>query len=151
MRSTPTPARQTAQARRAELDRIVEPTSGEAFLAEYWERRPLVVERCEEGRFDDLLSERDVERLVCSTGLRYPAFRVVKEWGQVPVSSYTVDIPWRPRPFTGTANVERVVEEFANGGTIVVQALHHHWEPLARVCRGLRREQLPAAGQQVER
>ena len=137
MRSIPTPARQTAPARKAELDRIVEPASGEEFLAEYWERRPLVVERHEEGRFDDLLSERDVERLVCSTGLRYPAFRVVKEGGQVPVSSYTVDVSWRPRPFSGTVNVERVVEEFANGGTIVVQALHHHWEPLARFCRGL--------------
>ena len=36
-----------------------------------------VVPRDEPGRFDDLLSEADVERLVCSTAIRYPGFRLV--------------------------------------------------------------------------
>jgi Cupin superfamily protein len=137
MRSTPTRARRTAPARAAELDRIVEPQSADEFLAEYWERRPLVVQRAEDGRFDDLLSLADVERLVCSSGIRYPAFRLVKEGAQIPLSTYTVDIPWSPRPFSATADVQRVVEEFEAGATIVLQGLHHHWPPLAEFCRGL--------------
>jgi ribosomal protein L16 Arg81 hydroxylase len=131
--------RQTARASSAELDRIVEPKSGEEFLAEYWEQQPLVVRRGESGRFDDLLTADDVERLVCSSGIRYPAFRLVKEGEQIPVSSYTVDIPWSPRGFTETADVQRVVEHFEGGATIVVQGLHHHWPPLAEFCRGLER------------
>jgi ribosomal protein L16 Arg81 hydroxylase len=137
MRSTPTRARQTAPASSAQLDRIVEPKSGEEFLTEDWEQRPLVVRRDEPGRFDDLLSVADVERLVCSTGIRYPAFRLVKEGEPIPLSTYTVDVPWTPRPFTGTADVQRVAEEFEAGATIVLQALHHHWAPLAELCRGL--------------
>ena len=35
-------------------------------------RQPLVVPRAEEGRFDDLLSVRDVERLITETALRTP-------------------------------------------------------------------------------
>ena len=37
--------------------------------------RPLLVPRSEDGRFDDLLSQGEAERLVSSTGLRYPAVR----------------------------------------------------------------------------
>jgi hypothetical protein len=88
------------------------------------------VPRDERGRFDDLLSEADVERLVCSTAIRYPAFRLVREGGQLPVGGYTTDVSWRP-PFTGTVDVPRVLAEWEAGATIVLQALHVNWHPLA--------------------
>ena len=54
------------------LDRALAPVESEGFLAEHWERKPLVVPRAEEGRFDDLLSVADVERLITETGIRAP-------------------------------------------------------------------------------
>jgi len=119
----------------AALGRAVEPFDVERFLAEHWERQPLVVPRGEEGRFDDLLSTRDVERLITETGIREPAFRLVKA-GET-VSGYASDLSWRPSPFTGVAEVHRVLEEFERGATIVLQGLHHLWLPLARYCRHL--------------
>jgi Cupin superfamily protein len=119
----------------AALARAVEPLEVERFLDEHWEQQPLVVLRGEEGRFDDLLSERDVERLVTETGLRTPGFRLVK--ADDTVSDYTIDLPWRPAAFTGVADVRRVLEEFGRGATIVLQGLHHLWLPLARYCRHL--------------
>ena len=119
----------------AALGRAVEPFELERFLAEHWERQPLVVPRGEEGRFDDLLSTRDVERLITETGIRLPAFRLVKA-GET-VSGYAADLSWRPSPFTGVADVHRVLEEFERGATIVLQGLHHLWLPLARYCRHL--------------
>jgi hypothetical protein len=107
----------------------------ERFLGEHWEQQPLVVPRGEEGRYDDLLSARDVERLVTETGLRTPGFRLVKA-GET-VSGYTTDLPWRPASFTGVADVRRVLDEFERGATIVLQGLHHLWLPLARYCRHL--------------
>ncbi len=53
------------------------------------------------------------------------------------VRDHTVDLSWRPTPFTGTANVERVLAEFGRGATIVLQALHHSHPPLAAFCRDL--------------
>lgn len=132
-----TPTRTTATPRktaRAALARCLDPVDAETFLAEHWEQRPLVVPRDEPGRFDDLLSEADVERIVCSTAIRYPGFRLVREGSQIPVGAYTSEVSWRP-PFTGTANVPRVAVEWEAGATIVLQALHVNWHPLAVFCR----------------
>jgi hypothetical protein len=45
-------------------------------------------------------------------------------------------VPWRPA-FTATANVPRVLAEWEAGATIVLQALHLNWRPLAVFCRAL--------------
>jgi hypothetical protein len=129
-RTTRTPRRAAAAA----LARCLDPVDAETFLSEHWERRPLVVPRDEPGRFDDLLSEADVERLVCATAIRYPAFRLVREGAQIDVGSYTREVSWRP-PFTKTADVTRVLAEWEAGATIVLQALHVNWHPLAVFCR----------------
>jgi bifunctional lysine-specific demethylase and histidyl-hydroxylase NO66 len=119
------------------LGRCVDPVGAAEFLEEYWERRPLAVERDEPGRYDDLLSEDDVEQLVCSGGLRYPGFRLVKAGEQLRARDYTVDLPWRPVAFTGTADVDRVLAEWERGATIVLQGLHLTRPPVGAFCRSL--------------
>jgi Cupin superfamily protein len=130
---TATPTTRTPSA----LARCVEPIGAEEFLGEYWERRPLAIEREEAGRYDDLLSEADVEQLVCSGGLRHPGFRLVKAGEQLRVRDYTIDLPWRPTPFTATADVERVLAEWERGATIVLQGLHHTRPAVGVFCRSL--------------
>ena len=111
---TPTPTTRTsvrptpAASKAGALARCVAPVSAEEFRLEHWERRPLLVPRGGASGFDDLLSEADVERLVCSTAIRYPAFRMVRGGGQLDLGAYTADVPWRPA-FTKTANVPRVL------------------------------------------
>jgi hypothetical protein len=115
----------------------VGPVDVDRFLREFWERRPLLVPRDEEGRFADLLSQAEAERLLASTGLRYPAFRLVKAGERIALGDYASDVAWRPTSFTGTADVERVAAEFERGATIVLQALHLHQLPLAEFSRAL--------------
>ena len=135
-RPTPTQTRTTrTPTSPSALARALEPVEAERFLAEHWEREPLAIPRGEPGRFDDLLSARDVERLLTETSLRTPGFRLVKA-GET-VEGYTTDLSWRPNPFTGVADVPRVLAEFEGGATIVLQGLHHSWLPLARYCRHL--------------
>ena len=134
--STRTPPTRPSLIAAQALARCVDPVTAEEFFAEYWERRPLVVSRGEPGRFDDLLSEADVERLICSTGIRYPSFRLVKEGAQLDIGAYTREIPWRP-PIAGVADVRRVLAEWEDGATIVLQALHLAWQPVAVFCRHL--------------
>lgn len=137
-RTTPTPTRTTRTRRSADaLGRCIEPVEEDRFLADHWERRPLVVERDEPDRFDDLLTREDVERLVESSGLRHPAFRLVRSDERLKGSDYLVDVPWRPAAFTGMPDVARVAEAFAGGATLVVQGLHHWWPALAEFCRAL--------------
>ena len=149
--TTPTPRTRTRTTRTPAsseaLGRAIEPVEPELFLSEHWEQKPLVVPRAEEGRFDDLLSARDVERLITETGLRTPGFRLVKAGATV--SDYTTDLSWRPSPFTGVADVPRVLQEFDDGATIVLQGLHHFWLPLARYCRHLEAYRPRGAGERV--
>ena len=119
------------------LARCIDPHRADEFVERFWETEPLLVQRDEPSRFDDLLSEPDVERMLCSGGLRYPAFRLVKAGAQLEPASYTVDVPWRPSGFTRTADVDRVLAEFEAGATIVLQGLHLHWPSLATFCREL--------------
>lgn len=72
--------------------------------------------------------------------MRFPGFRLVKAGAQIPLAEYASDLPWRPSAFTGTADPARVAAEFADGATIVLQALHHTWTPLAEFCRALESE-----------
>jgi hypothetical protein len=102
--------------------------------------KPLLVARDEEGRFHDLLSIAEVERRVAEGGLRWPAFRIVKEGEKIVLADYAEDIAWSPKPFSGTARVERVAAEFARGATIVLQALQVQHPPLAAFCRELEAE-----------
>jgi lysine-specific demethylase/histidyl-hydroxylase NO66 len=61
----------------------------------------------------------------------------VKAGEQLRVRDYTVDLPWRPVPFTGTADVERVVAEWERGATIVLQGLHLTRPAIGAFCRSL--------------
>ncbi len=139
-RSTRTPGPPTRASSAGALGRCVEPCAAETFLAEYWEKRPLAVERDGRARFHDLLSEADVEALVCSSALRHPALRLVKAGEQIALADYTTDIPWRPAPFARVADPDAVARAFADGATVVLQGLHHWWPPLAHFTRALEGE-----------
>jgi cupin superfamily protein len=60
----------------------------------------------------------------------------VQEGRQIGLGDYASDVSWRP-PFTSTADVPRVVDQWEAGATIVLQALHVSWHPLAVFCRAL--------------
>ena len=141
-RRTPTPTTPTATRTPTtrSLQRSLAPVEAGEFLARFWEREPLAVSRSEPERFADLLSVSDAEQLVESGSLRFPAFRLVRASGPIALRDYATDVPWRPTGLTGTADPAAVAAAFADGATIVLQALHHTWTPLARFCRALEAE-----------
>lgn len=87
--------------------------------------------------FDDLLSLGDVDRALTASGLRQPAFRLVRD-GEV------IDRRRSTRPArTGATSYDdlidpgRVLDLFADGATVVLQSLHRWWPPVSRFCRDL--------------
>ena len=55
-----------------------------AFLATSWGRRPTFHERDDPAGFDDLLTLDEVDRILSTTSLRTPSFRLVKAGEQIP-------------------------------------------------------------------
>jgi lysine-specific demethylase/histidyl-hydroxylase NO66 len=102
----------------------------EKFSADYWGRAPLLATAAELGDdFRDLLTLDDVDEIVSRRGLRTPFIRIAKEGTVV-----------EPRRYTGSGGAgaeigdqvsdDRVLELFADGSTVVLQALHRLWPPL---------------------
>jgi bifunctional lysine-specific demethylase and histidyl-hydroxylase NO66 len=105
------------------------------FAEEHWGRRPLL-HRGGEG-FADLLDVGGVDHLVTGTLLRMPGFRLVRDGEPLPPASYTQTIRIGSARVERTARPDRVMDAFADGATIVLQALHRQWPPVARLCRDL--------------
>lgn len=109
----------------------------EGFLGTRWGREPHH-HRCPEG-YADLLSMDDVDRIVTTSGLRAPAFRLVRDGEPLPVGTYTRRARIGSRPVADLADPGRVFGLFADGATIVLQGLQRSWPPLAAFCRDLER------------
>ena len=120
-----------------DLARVISPITEGEFFAQYWESQPLVVHREDRSYYQGLLSMPDVDHIICATGLRYPALRLVKTGSPIAVSSYTRDMPWGGDVFTKVVDADRVFTEYGQGATIVLQALHRSWPPLGLFCRDL--------------
>lgn len=115
----------------------IDPLSDSSFFAEYWEKKPLVISRNIPTYFTDLISVSAVDEILSSTGLRVPGFRLIREGSQIPTSEYTKNISMTPGAFDGLVDLNRVAGQYANGATIVLQALERSWLPLITFCKDL--------------
>lgn len=105
------------------------------FSEEHWGSRPL--HRRAAGSFADVLDLPAVDHLVTGTLLRLPGMRLVRDGDPIPAGRYTRTIRIGARRVEGVVRPERVLAEFGEGATIVLQALHRSWSPVAEFCRDL--------------
>jgi bifunctional lysine-specific demethylase and histidyl-hydroxylase NO66 len=115
------------------LDRLLGDEAA-GFLAHHWGRSPVHVRTVADAA---LLRLDDVDRLVASSGLRAPAFRLVRQGRTLPVASVTRRARIGSRPVTDLIDVEAVHREVGAGATLVLQGLHRSWGPVAALCREL--------------
>ena len=107
------------------------------FLAETWGVSATVHTAVDPRGFDDLLTLDDVDRILTTTSLRTPSFRLVKAGEQIPETAYTRSGRTGSKPVSGMADAARIASLFDDGATIVLQGLHRNREPVAGFCRAL--------------
>lgn len=101
------------------------------FADRYWSRAPLLTPAPDRTAFTDLFSVESVDELVSVRGLRTPFLRMAKNGAVLPPTSYT-------RSGGSGASIadqvadDKVLAQFADGATLVLQALHRTWPPLVR-------------------
>jgi hypothetical protein len=123
-------------------DRTSEPLArctgdADAFLHGTWGVRAALHRGADPTGFADLLTFDDVDRILTTTSIRTPAFRLVRAGEQLPESAYTRSGTTGSKPVSGMADPARVAELFRGGATIVLQGLHRYLEPVAGFCRDL--------------
>ncbi|MFE2373876.1 cupin domain-containing protein [Streptomyces sp. NPDC059398] len=107
------------------------------FARDVWARTALLTRGASD--FSDLFSEAAVDELVSRRGLRAPFLRVAKDGATLPDASFT-----SPAGVGATVSDQlddtALWREFADGATLVLQALQRTWEPVACLVAGLSTE-----------
>nr|WP_281373858.1 cupin domain-containing protein [Allobranchiibius huperziae] len=105
--------------------------SAQEFAAMYWARQPLLRRAAElpgDG-FADLLDLDAVDELVSRRGLRTPFLRMAKNGDVIPAGRFTRGGGAGAEIADQVAD-DRVLTEFADGATLVLQGLHRVWPPV---------------------
>lgn len=110
-----------------DIERLIAPTTLEAFFAEYWEKKPLVIRRDRADAYDSLVSLADVDHVITTFHLSHPDVVMANATRDVTESDYTFD--------GGTIDIVRLYQQFAVGSTIIMNQLHRFLPPLGDLVR----------------
>jgi len=120
------------------LGRLTGPAAA-TFAERHWGRAPLLVRGCDPDGFRDVLDLDGIDELLSRRGLRTPFLRLARNGAVVDSGS-----------FTGPGGVgaeigdqvrdDAVAALFADGTTVVLQALHRTWPPVADLTTALATE-----------
>jgi bifunctional lysine-specific demethylase and histidyl-hydroxylase NO66 len=121
------------------LDRLVA-VERDQFAAEYWGQEPLLSPAADlPGGFLELFDANAIDELVSQRGLRTPFLRVAKDGVTLGDKAFTA--PGGVGAGIGDqVSDDRLVRLFADGSTIVLQALHRVWPPILEFCQRLAAE-----------
>jgi ribosomal protein L16 Arg81 hydroxylase len=126
------PHRTAAMNRTHDLARLIAPVNPETFKRDYWERKPLVIQRQDREYYQDLLSLAAVDRLLTSSSIRAPGVRVLHDGNEVPISN----LNGHGRPSV----IEALFEQYRRGATIALNSLHERPSELMELCQCLASE-----------
>ena len=116
-----------------QLEKLLAPMMVDAFFAGYWEREVLHIKRNDAHFYDGLLSLRDVERIVATGGLRYPALQLSKGGSFLPPEAFCRDVRSGEIVFSGVPDLDRLQAAFQSGATLSLPGFHRAWRPLAEL------------------
>jgi ribosomal protein L16 Arg81 hydroxylase len=120
---------------RSDLARLISPISPETFEQEYWERKPLLIQRDDPDYYADLLTLDDVDQVLSLSAANFAAIRIVINGKETQLSELHEDI------VNGMANtLEALYARYRGGSTIVLNSLNGQWPPLQRFANSLGRE-----------
>jgi ribosomal protein L16 Arg81 hydroxylase len=108
---------------------LVAPVAQETFLADYYERRPLINVRGEPQRYADLLTLDMIDQFVASADLREGMIEVTNRKNRISADSYVDD--------RGRVSSVAVAEHYMRGATIILPHLHDSMLNLGEFCRSL--------------
>jgi JmjC domain len=110
------------------------------FASEYWGQQPLLSPAAAlPGVFTELLDANAVDELVSKRGLRTPFLRVAKSGTTLADKAFTIP-GGVGAGIADQVSDDRLVRLFADGSTLVLQALHRVWPPILEFCQRLAAE-----------
>jgi hypothetical protein len=116
-----------------QLKRLLAPVTLEAFFKRYWEREVLYLKRGDAHYYDALLTLGDLERVVATGGLRYPALQLSRGGTFLPAEAFCKDVRSGEIVFSGVPDLDRLQSAYQSGATLSLPGFHRAWRPLAEL------------------
>jgi ribosomal protein L16 Arg81 hydroxylase len=129
-----------AQTKAFDFTALVAPARSAEFLREHWERKPLHVSRGDVHYYDSILTNEDLETIISSSDLRYPAIQLARNGSYLAAEAYTKNFKHGSEFFNGVPDLGQVQSEYNSGSTVVLPALQRTWAPLRELCAALENE-----------
>jgi bifunctional lysine-specific demethylase and histidyl-hydroxylase NO66 len=111
------------------------------FASQYWGQQPLLspADDLPPGGFAEFLNADAIDELVSTRGLRTPFLRVAKNGSTLADGSFTAS-GGVGAGIADQVSDDRLLRLFADGSTLVLQALHRVWPPILEFCQQLAAE-----------
>lgn len=112
-----------------ELDDLLQPMTASEFFQDYWEAKPLHIQRNDPAIFSSFFSVREMDRFL----------GFLSESARVKLVKSDADKEERSDGFykAGLHNLSEIYHSFNNGHSIVVDSLHTIREPVSRLCANI--------------
>lgn len=108
---------------------LIAPVTREAFLADHYERQPLIDLRNEPDRYADLLTLETLDRFIASADLREGMIDLTNHHDRISRDQYVDE--------NGRIIRSAITEEYLRGATIILPHLHDSLFNLGEFCRSL--------------
>ena len=112
---------------------LIDPVQPETFFAEFYERKPLLIERQQPSRFQSLLSIDAIDRYLATTTPCSADVFLVDAARELKPEDYSFANSEPP----GRIDLPRAYQLFGTGATISLSQLHERLPPLAALCRAM--------------
>ncbi len=107
-----------------------------SFARQHWGRRPLLTRAADRPDDLDLFGPDAVDELLGRRGLRTPFLRMAKDGRTLDPTTFSLG-GGVGATISDQVSEDRVLRHFADGATIVLQALHRTWPPVADAAQDL--------------
>lgn len=114
------------------LGMLISPINTNDFFENFWERRPLFVNRDDPDFYRSLLSIENIDKVLTDLNLRHPVIRLAQSEDMPKPESYTLR--------DGRIDVLAVTKLFSKGTTIVLDQMQRRLPTLAALCGDMEAE-----------
>jgi ribosomal protein L16 Arg81 hydroxylase len=121
-----------ARSERWNLARLIHPSDSGSFFEKHFENEVLQVQRDDRGYYHSLLKMEAIDRVLTTLHLAHPKVHMANAAKELKVTDYTFE--------SGLIDVARLYQEYADGGTIVLNNLEVSIPSLMDLCRSLEAE-----------
>lgn len=119
------------------LTALLAPVLPDHFFRDHWERKPLHLSRGDAHYYDSVLTNQDLEAIISSSDLRYPAIQLARNGAYLAPEAYTKNIKHGSEFFNGVPDIAQIQSEYRSGSTVVLPAMQRTWAPLRELCEAL--------------